>query len=68
MAHGYLGCETQWIKSAGLWGVVWEGLNYPGVEVVMRRYQVPPERESEVFAQLQVLERETVRLRNERRK
>jgi len=64
----YLGCGTQWVKSVGLWGVVWEGLNYPGVEVVMRRYGVPPERESEVFAQLQVLEEETVKLRNERKK
>ena len=62
----YLGCGTQWVKQAvGLKGLmVWQGLNYPGVEVVMRRYQVPPELEGEVFAQLQVLEQETVRIRN----
>ncbi len=64
----YLGCSTQWVKSVGLWGVVWEGLNYPGAEVVMRRYGVPAEREGEVFAQLQVLEQETVRLLNQRQK
>lgn len=64
----YLGCATQWVKAVGLAGVIWEGLNYPGVEVVMRRYGVPPEREDEVFAQLQVLEEETVKLLNQRRK
>ncbi len=65
----YLGCGTQWVKARGLMGgVVWEGLNYPGVEVVMRRYGVPPEQEGEVFAQLQVLEQETVKLRNQQQK
>jgi hypothetical protein len=64
----YLGCGTQWVKTVGLWGVAWEGFNYPGVEVVMRRYGVPPQREGEVFAQLQVLERETVKLLNQRQK
>jgi hypothetical protein len=66
----YLGCGSQWVKTpiplGG--GVVWEGLNYPGVEVVMRRYGVPQEREAEVFAQLQVLEQETVKLLNQQRR
>ncbi len=60
----YLGCRTQWIKSVGWANVRWEGLNYTGVEIVMRRYQVPPEKESEVFTQLQVLELETLAIRN----
>lgn len=64
----YLDCNTQWVKAVGLGVVIWEGLNYPGVEVVMRRYGVPPEQENEVFEQLQVLETETVSIRNERRK
>lgn len=64
----YLGCSTQWVKtSVGLGGVIWEGLNYPGVEVVMRRYRVPADQEEEVFLQLQVLESETVRIRNKAR-
>lgn len=63
----YLGCHTQWVKSVSLrGGVVWEGLNYPGVEVVMRRYQVPAELEGEVFRQLQILEDETLQIRNKR--
>lgn len=65
----YLGCGTQWVKTRGLMGgVVWEGLNYPGAEVVMRRYGVPPEQEGEVFEQLQVLEQETVKLLNQRQR
>lgn len=60
----YLGCRTQWIKSVGWDKVRWEGLNYPGVEIVMRRYQVPAEKENEVFTQLQVLELETLAIRN----
>lgn len=61
----YLGCATQWVKTRSFGGPpVWEGLNYAGVEVVMRRYQVPAEQESDVFAQLQVLEVETVNLLN----
>ena len=62
----YLGCATQWIKTPVMGSLPWwEGLNYTGVEVVMRKYQVPEDMESEVFAQLQVLEVETVVLRNQ---
>lgn len=69
MAWGvYQGCKTQWVKTVGLAGVIWDGLNYQGVEVVMRRYGVPLAKEAEVFAQLQVLELETVDILNQRRK
>lgn len=64
----YLGCGTQWVKTVGWAGVIWEGLNYPGVEVVMRRYRVPAEQEENVFTQLQVMEAETVRIRNQKRR
>lgn len=64
----YQGCKTQWVKTVGMTCVSWDGLNYQGVEVVMRRYGVPAERESEVFGQLQVLELETVDILNKRRK
>ena len=51
----------------GWGGVILEGLNYPGVEVVMRRYKMPAEQEEDVYLQLQVLEDETVRIRNRTR-
>lgn len=65
----YLGCRTQWRKSVLSGGmrpgvVVWEGLDYTGVEVVMRRYRVPDDQADEAFSQLQVLEEETLRIRN----
>jgi len=65
----YLGCGTQWRYRAVPRGLqasitVCEGLDYQGVEVVMRRYRVPEARFDEVFSQLQVLEAETVAIRN----
>lgn len=63
----YQGCGTLWRKTIGLAGVLWDGLDYPGLEVVMRRYRVPQELADEVFAQVQVMERETVRIRNGRK-
>lgn len=62
----YLGCRTQWVKTVWPTGMVWEGLDYSAVDVVMRRYKVPAEREEDVFLQLQVLEDETLRIRNKR--
>jgi hypothetical protein len=65
----YLGCRTQWRKSVVTVGMgrqmlIWDGLDYGAVEVVMNRYEVPQEQRSEVFAQLQVLEQETLVIRN----
>ena len=64
----YLGCSTQWRKTVVLGErvrmVIWDGLDYDGVEVVMNRYQVPEAQRSEVFAQLQVMEHETLAIRN----
>lgn len=51
----YLGCSTQWH---------WDGLDYAGVEIVMRRYAVPAAQRGEVFAQLQVLEAQALRQLN----
>lgn len=56
---------TQWRKTAGVQRVVWEGLDYAGVEVVMRRCGVPEAQADEVFEQLQVLEDETLLWRNQ---
>lgn len=60
----YLGCRTQWRKSVGMARMFWEGLDYQAVDLVMRRYRVPKKQHDEVFAQLQVLELETLAIRN----
>ena len=62
----YLGCSTQWQMAAGMGGVMWLGLNYQGVDFVMRRYRVPRKRYDEVFAQVQVMEDEERSIRNSR--
>jgi len=60
----YLGCSTQWNVSTGLGVVFWNGLNYTGVEMVMRQYRVPDDQAPDVFEQIQVLERETLLIVN----
>lgn len=61
----YVGCGTQWVKTRDWMGRPhWEGLNYAGVDVVMRRYAVPALQRQEVFEQLQVLESEALQLLN----
>ena len=62
----YLGCATQWRLSVGVGGLYWQGLDYQGVDVVMRRYRVPRKRQDAVFAELQVLEDEEKAIRNRR--
>ena len=59
----YLACGTQWVRTAGAFGGErLEGLNYSGVDVVMRLHRVPTQLQEEVFQQLQVLEVETVKV------
>jgi hypothetical protein len=43
-----------------------EGLDYAGVEIVMRRQGVPAERGNEVFSQVQIMEHEMLRVVNAR--
>lgn len=33
----FLACETQWRAAVGMAGLVWLGLDYAGVDVVLRR-------------------------------
>ena len=56
----YNACATQWLR-AGLEGTP-TGLNYPGVEVVMRLRGDPPHR----FDDIQALEREYLAIVGER--
>lgn len=62
----YLGCSTQWRMAVGMGGVFWQGLDYQGVEMVMRRYRVPRKQQDQVFAEIQVLEEEEKSIRNSR--
>ncbi len=52
----FLDCQTQWRAVATLAGVVWLGLDYQAVDVVMRRLDL----DSAVFADIQVMEREAL--------
>ncbi len=47
----FLACETQWRCVAGLAGLIWLGLDYPAVDVVLRRTGA-----AAAFADLQVME------------
>lgn len=60
----FMAVSTQWI--AGGNGVI--GLNYPGVEVVMRKWRIKRQDEQKVFSEIQVMERATLRAWSERKK
>lgn len=54
----WMACQTQWRVAAGLGGIVWLGLDYPAVDVVLRRSAV--ENADEVFADLMEMEAEAL--------
>lgn len=62
----FMACQSQWRRTAGLERVSLDGLDYRGVEVVMRRQGVPAAEADKVFAQVQVLENEMLRICNAR--
>lgn len=49
----FMACQTQWVRN---WRGGFDGLNYTGVDVVIRRRKLK-EDPDEVFARLQVMER-----------
>lgn len=51
--RAFLDCETQWRVAAGFGGVIWLGLDYAAVEIVLRRKRLA----DGVFDDLQVMER-----------
>lgn len=53
----FIACETQWRVAAHLAGIIWLGLDYSAVDVVMRRLSITDAR---VFADLQVMEAEAL--------
>lgn len=52
--RAWLACSTQWRVAAGMAGLLWLGLDYAAVDVVLRRLSVPEP--DAVFADLQVME------------
>lgn len=50
----FLACQSQWRMAVGLSGMVWLGLDYPGVDVVMRRRRMT--RTNSAFEALQAME------------
>lgn len=53
----FLACETQWRVAVGFAGMVWLGLDYAAVDVVLRRRQFG----DSVFEDLRVMEMEALR-------
>ena len=50
----WLGCDSQWRVAAGMGGVMWIGLDYAGVDVVLRRSKLADP--DAVFRDLQIME------------
>ena len=60
----FLDCETAWRRLAATGvGLIWEGLDYSHVDVVLRRRGFEGD---EVFAAVRILEREALSVLNER--
>lgn len=60
--RAWLACETQWRAVVGLAGLVWLGLDYAGVDVVLRRLQL-----DDRFGDLQLMEGAALRAFGEAR-
>lgn len=50
----WLACETQWRVAAGMAGLIWLGLDYAGVNVVLTL--LAPDDPAALFADLQIME------------
>lgn len=48
-------CETQWRVASGFGGVLWIGLDYTAVQIVMRHKVAPADRRG-MFEDLQAME------------
>lgn len=63
--RAWLAVETQWRVVAGLGGIVWLGLDYAAVDVVLRR--LPIDGADQVFADLMIMETEALEVFRESR-
>jgi len=52
----FLACDTQWVELAGAKNILRRGLNYAGVDIVLRRYEFS----NAVFADIQLMEFEAL--------
>jgi len=50
----FLNCETQWVVVVSMVGLIWWGLDYQAVDIVLRRTRVADA--DAVFADLQLME------------
>nr|WP_272212404.1 DUF1799 domain-containing protein [Marinicella sp. W31]MDC2878319.1 DUF1799 domain-containing protein [Marinicella sp. W31] len=57
---GFLAVDTQWRVAATMAGMIWIGLDYNAVDVVMRRQALP----DTVFSDLQTMETEALSVLN----
>ena len=65
----FLSCQTQWRREfAGMSGeLIWQGMDYQGVAIVIRMMGHKGQKASEVFADLQVMEAAALSALNKRR-
>ena len=65
----FLSCQTQWHKEfAGMDGtLIWHGLNYPGISVVIRMQGYRGQDAKDIFAGLQMMEAAALPLLNKRK-
>lgn len=54
----FIACQTQWVAELGMAGLIWIGMDYPGVDVVLRRSRI--EDPDAVFADIQIMEGEAL--------
>jgi hypothetical protein len=59
--QAFLGCQTQWRLALGFGAAVWLGLDYSGVDVLLRRRGLS----DQVFEDLKTMEAEALRTFNE---
>lgn len=60
----WLGCDSQWRIAAGMGGLIWLGLDYSAVDVVLRRAQVADP--DAVFMDLQIMEGAALKVLSEK--
>lgn len=60
----FLRVQTQWQLVVGMGGAMWTGLNYQGVDMVLRKVVTDETRHLVVLDQLQVMEQEALKIRN----
>lgn len=60
----FLRVQSQWKLAVGMGGALWLGLDYHGVDMVLRKVVPDDSRHLEILDQLQVMEQEALKIRN----